>query len=147
MRGEVEDFLEMQKALKVPDATIITLRSYLRDFIKFCQDYELQEPQFITSEHLRLYQQFLPNKTGRDFLPIKATVLNLHIWAAKKFLEYLYEDRQIEAPLHHLLKRAKQPTILPKRVMRHEQVLLLLEQQDLSNSIEYRDHVILTFMY
>jgi len=147
LRGDIEDFLIMQKACKVPEATLITLRSYLQEFIVFCEGRSMDNLYDVSHDLLREYQQYLPNKTGRDGLPVKAIVLNLYIWSVKKFLEYLYEDRIIDEPVHHLLKRVKQPTILPKKVLKHEQVMELLKQQDMSTDIGFRDHVLLTFMY
>ncbi len=97
--------------------------------------------------HLDAWLTHLNGHRTSKGLPLKAQSLNLHIIAARTFLDYLAARGFVPVGLPPALRCVKAPSILPQSVLTHAQARTLLAKVPNGTPEGYRNRAMLELLY
>ena len=140
-------YLEVSRIEGMSEATITRRDSALRQFILWCDEFGLNEPQSITKPILERYQRHLYYYRKADGDPLSASSQNVALSAIKMLFRWLARENYLlynPASELRIPKRSKQ---LPRYILSIEQVMEIQAQADLQTASGVRDRTILELLY
>ena len=127
--------------------TIIVRQKYMRYFCQWCADRSIESLAEINRDIVERFQRSLYTYKKKNGKPLAAASQYSRLSALKMFFKYLVRQEVILfSPATELqLPRLGKP--LPKNVMSHEEVQMVLIQCDLSQPYGLRDRAIMELFY
>jgi site-specific recombinase XerD len=141
-------FLDHERDRKFSPCTLRNHRCMLTAFLDWL---DVQE-QATTADQLRKahLDAWLTHLNGHRTpkgLPLKAHSLNLHIIAARRFLDYLAARGFVPVALPSLLQCVKTPNLLPQGALTHAQTRRLLSKVQTGTPEGYRNRAMIELLY
>jgi integrase/recombinase XerD len=144
----MEKFLEALKTNQLSKSTLRTRRFYLRVFLDWCGERNVEEIGLVTQGLMERYKKYISQYRNRVTGKLIAIDTQNHfIIAVKTFFSFLTEKEVIgKDPCIHL-KLSKLPQRLPKNILSVSEVERILSVPDVKTPLGIRDRAILEFFY
>ena len=143
----IEDLVIHYESQKKSDKTTKNLKFRLVVFQFYMKErYNIESVNLIRATHLQDYQLYLAGQTDQHGNSWTPKYVNVHNWALRSLLDYLWKYKYIGLELSIYIENVKEPQRLPQYVMDQKEVNLLLSQIDTSSDIGYRDYVIINLL-
>ena len=143
----LERFLEWLKVKNYSPKTIVIRRRDVGKLIKFLEERELVEPREITLSHLERYQAYLANYLTKKNKHLQADTQGRILTALKVFFRYLAKEKYLTFNPATEIECPKIPSRLPKTILSHQEVELIMKQADLTTLTGQRDRAVLELLY
>ena len=128
-------------------ATVKKRAIYVRSFALWCLERDLLTPLEIIKPVLEAFQRDLFRHRKPDGEPLAWSSQHLHLKEVRQFLAWLVKQNVIAFNPAAELELPKLPRSLPKAVLAHEEVELVLQQPDTTTPLGLRDRAILETLY
>jgi integrase/recombinase XerD len=136
--------------LKIKGATAQSLANterYLRDFIAWCDDRQLERPHQITKPMLESYQRYLFYRRKANGQPLSFTSQRNKLTPVRMLFRWLTRNNTLGSNPAADLELPRVPRRLPKAVLTAEEVEHVLALPDTTDPIGLRDRALLEVLY
>ena len=143
----LNDFLNWCEVRQYSPKTLGHRKSWIGQFIGWCDERGLNEPQAITKPILERYQRhlFYLRKANGDPLSVRTQVSHLH--ALQAFFKWLTKQNHLLYNPASELELPKLRRSLPRYLLSRDEINTLLEQPQYAGDIGIRDRAILETFY
>lgn len=144
----LQEYFDWRRSLKLSPLTIEKNSYGIEPFIEWLATvHGVTVPQEIYRDHLYGWQKYLSNRKNLQGHPIRPRTINSHNGSIKGFLSWLADQGHIPREYPDLLQYVKKPFTLPKSVLTHDKMRILLDNIPTNDLMGYRDRAMLELLY
>lgn len=129
------------------ERTVYGRTGLLGKFIAWCRELEIVSPERLTLDLVADYRrhriQSINTRGRRD----RSFTVNTHLLSLRDFLTFLGAKGVVPSGLSAPLRYVKEPSILPRNVLKHTEVMAMMSRIPGDNPIHVRDRAILEVLY
>lgn len=140
-------FLEWLKIHNYSHDTVETRQSYLRKFIKWCDDRGIGCPQEVTKPILERFQRYLFLHRKKNGKPLSISGQLAYLHSIRVMFRWLAKSNYILYNPASDLELPKKTHRLPKYVLTKNEVETIINQADTSTAFGLRDRAIMEVFY
>lgn len=140
-------YLSMCEVQQVSKDTIRRRDSALRRFIAWCDERGLDDPKQVTKPILERYQRYLYHYRKDNGDPLSIGSQHVILTPIKSFFKWLTQENYLLYNPASELVIPKKPKALPRNILTIDEVMMILDQPDLSTPEGIRDRAMLEVLY
>lgn len=143
----LQRFLEWSAVTNYAPSTIVKRRETVGEFIRWCDERGLTQPQEITKPILERYQRHLYYHRKADGQPLSMRSQRSRLTPIRAYFKWLAQQNYI---LYNPASDLELPRVehrLPKAVLSPGEIAAVLNQADISDAVGLRDRAIMETLY
>jgi integrase/recombinase XerD len=143
----IDEFLTWRITLHLSSDTVVCNRRYLDHFLTWCRKRRIMHPGNVTPDHVQQYIDVIRQHRKKDGDLLHEKTQFKRFQAVQMFYKWLIKNRIIlYDPTQYIDFRQGQKS-LPKAILTHAEVELIMAQPDLNTTLGIRDRAILETLY
>ena len=143
----LNEHLEHLKALNYSPYTLKNTKSTLLAFVEYLHGLKVESADKLNREHLRKWQKHLSKRRTKEGILLNSRTVNAKIGKVKTLMHFMAKRGYAGYNLTDVLEYVKEPTMLPKGIVKHSDMKKLLKKIDTGTPQGYRDRTIMELMY
>lgn len=143
----VKKFLESLAVKNYSSETIENRRNYLKAFLVWLEERDLEQPKEVSKQILEGYQRHLWRLKKKNGKPLSVATQRVHLITLQRFFSWLTKENFIPANPASELELPRREKRLPQPAMTQKEVRHLLSVPDVSDPLGVRDRTMLEVFY
>jgi len=141
------NYFEYSAVNHISPETLDRAEAYLRAFIQWCEDRDIQTPAEVTTEVMERYKSHLFHHRKKNGKPLTPDTQRNRLSNIKSFFRYLVKSKQVLFNPLAELEMPRKRTRLPRDILSQEEIARVLKQPKTETRFGVRDRAIMETLY